>query len=171
MTTCDFQFWTLIATWLAAIGTVSAVIVSLYVLISNRKISISITSDIYQFEGGKECLIIKVTNTGLRSVVINNCHCIYFQIGRFKSKKFIAIGTNYIDQRNSSSFPCQLTEGEVLNLVISLENEDGNWLQNFKSEYLKGVPLSTLKVVVCPNVSKSIKTAVGNSIIKKLRSY
>jgi len=168
MTTYDFQFWTLIATWLAAIGTLSAVIVSLYVLISNRKISISISSDIYQFEGGKESLIIKLTNTGFRSAVINNPHCICFQAGRFKSKKIIGIGTNYIDQQNSSSFPCHLNEGETLDLVINIKNEEENWLQNLKSEYLKGFSLSTLKIVVYPNVSKPIKKAVGNTIITEL---
>lgn len=170
MTTCDFQFWTLIATWLAATGTLSAVIVSLYVLLSNRKISIAVSSDIYQFEGENESLIIKLTNTGFRSTVINNSHCICFQVGRFKSKKFIGIGTNYIDQQNSSSFPCQLNEGETLSLVINMKNGEENWLQDFKAKYLKGVSLSTLKIVVYPNVGKSIKKTVGDTIIEELRS-
>ena len=165
-----WKFINSFAPWLSAFGTVAAVVVSLYIALSNRKISINISSEIYQFGEGNECLIIKVTNTGLRTVVFDNQFCIAFQVGRFKNKKYIGIGESYIDQSKSSNFPCRLTEGETLNLAINMNNSDGNWLRNFKSNYLKNTSLSTLRVVVYPNVSKPIKEKVGRSIINELQS-
>lgn len=164
-----WKFINSFAPWLSAFGTLSAVVVSLYIALSNRKISIAISSEIFDFGNGNESLIIKVTNTGLRTVVINNQACICFRVGRFNKKKNIGIGSNYIDLQKSSTFPCRLTEGETLDLVVNIANSNGNWLGNFKNQYLKDSSISTLRVIVYPNVSKPIKERVGISVLKELK--
>lgn len=164
-----WKFINSFAPWFSALGTISAVVVSLCIALSNRKISIAISSGVFEFGGGKESLIIKITNTGLRTVVINNQGCIFFQVGRFNKRKKIRIGSSYIDQNNTSTFPWRLTEGEAAELVLNIQNEDGNWLHNFKKNNLADLPISTLKIVACPNVSKPFKSKVDSTIIKELK--
>jgi len=164
-----WKFINSFAPWFSALGSLSAVALSLYLALSGRKIYINISSEIYEFDKGNDLLIIKITNTGLRTVVIDDQSCIYFQIGRFKKKKCIGIGPSYIDIEKSSTFPCRLTEGETLNLIINIYNANGNWLHNFKKNNLINFPISTLRIIVYPNASKPIKEKVGNSIINELK--
>ncbi|WP_263080881.1 hypothetical protein [Endozoicomonas sp. Mp262] len=164
-----WKFINSFAPWLSAIGTIVATSVSLYIALSNRKISIDITSEIYEFDAGVEKLIVQVTNTGYRTVVFNNYSCIAFQLSKFRSSKNIGIGSNYIDFQNSSQFPCKLSEGETMKLIISMDNlESGNWLKNFKRNHMNGYSESDLKVIAYPNVAKPFIKKVGKSIRTEL---
>jgi hypothetical protein len=164
-----WKFINSFAPWFSALGTFLAVAVSLYIALSSRKISIAISSGVFDFGNEKELLIIKVTNTGLRTVVINNQACICFQAGRFKKKKNIGIGSNYIDQQKTTKFPWRLTEGETAELVINIKNDDGNWLHNFKNNALTGISTSSLNIMVFPNVSKPFKQTPDSTIITELK--
>jgi len=164
-----WKFINSFAPWFSASGTLLAVVVSLYIALSSRKISIDISSGVFDSGNGNELLIIKVTNTGFRTVVINHPACIRFQAGRFKKKKNIVIGSNYIDQQKTSTFPWRLTEGETAELVVNIKNNNGNWLQNFKKNYLTGISVNTLKVIVFPNVSKPFKESADSTIINELK--
>lgn len=164
-----WKFINSFAPWFSAIGTISAVVVSLYIALSSRKISINISSDIFDFGNENRSLIITVTNTGLRTVVVDNQHCIRFQAGRFKNKKVIGVGTDYIDYQKTTAFPWRITEGETAKLVINMNNEDGNWLINLKHNLLKEMRLSTLKVMVLPNASKPHLEKVGSTIHSQLQ--
>jgi P pilus assembly chaperone PapD len=164
-----WKFINSFAPWFSAFGTLLAVAVSLYIALSSRKISIAISSGVFDFDNGNQSLIIKVTNTGFRTVVINNQACICIQAGRFKNKKNIGIGSNYIDQHKTSTFPWRLTEGETAELVVNIKNHNGNWLQNFKKNHLTGIPINTLKIIVFPNVSKPFKESVDSTIITELK--
>lgn len=164
-----WKFINSFAPWFSALGTFLAVTVSLYIALSSRRISIAISSGVFDFGNGNESLIIKVTNTGLRTVVINNQACICFQAGRFNKKKNIGIGSNYIDQQKTTGFPWRLTEGETAELVININNSNGSWLQNFKKDSLTGVSISTLNIMVFPNVSKPFKQRPDPTIIIDLK--
>ncbi len=164
-----WKFINSFAPWFSALGTFLAVVASLYIALSSRKISIVISSGVFDFGNGNESLIIKVTNTGLRTVVINNQACIYFQTGRFNKKKNTGIGSNYIDQQRTTVFPWRLTEGETAELVVNINNADGNWLHNFKNNALTGVSVSTLNIMVLPNVSKPFKQSADPTIITELK--
>jgi len=164
-----WKFINSFAPWFSAIGTISAVVVSLYIALSSRKISINISSEIFDFGSGNRSLIITVTNTGLRTVVVDNQNCIHFQAGRFKNKKNIGVGSNYIDQQKTTAFPWRITEGETAKFVINMNNSDGNWLNNFRRDHLTGIRLSTLKVIVCPNACKAFKEKVGSTISSQLQ--
>lgn len=166
----EWKFINTFAPWFSAIGTLLAVCVSLYISYSTRKIALSISSGIFVFnENGidAEYLAINVTNTGYRTVFLNSLMCISFQVGLFK-KTNIGIGHKYIDDHKSSSFPCKLGENETANLFVKINNGNVNWLHNFKEDLLKKHSLSTLRIIVYPNVGKPFKVKVDQSIIKEL---
>lgn len=155
--------------WVSAIGTLLVVIVSLYISYSTRKISLKIYSDIYTFND-KEYIGIYVINTGYRTVFLNNTTCISFQVGLLKKTNF-GIGQKYIDNDKSSTFPCRLGENETAYLFIKINNDDENWLKNFKKELLKEYSLSLLRIIVYPNVGKPFKVKIGKNIKNRLKSY
>ncbi|QOQ70277.1 hypothetical protein [Photobacterium damselae] len=168
MTTEDIQFWSMVGTWVAGIGTILAVTLSLYLAISERRVSLFITSDVYDFDDGSEKMIIKIVNNGSRPVTISNHACIALQSGWFK-KKCLGIGTSYISFPNDDRYPCQLNSGDCLNFGINLNNQDGNWLVNLKSNFLQNRSLSSLRIIVYPNGSKPIKAKLGKSIMQRLK--
>lgn len=94
---------------------------------------------------------------------------ISFQVGLFK-KTNIGIGHKYIDSHKSSSFPCKLGENETANLFVKINNDNVNWLHNFKEEHLKNHSLSTLRIIVYPNVGKPFKVKPDKTIMKDLIS-
>lgn len=114
-------------------------------------------------------LAIYVTNIGYRTVFLNSFPCISFQVGLAK-KINIGIGHKYIDSVKSSSFPCKLGENETAHLFVKINNKDGNWIENFKERYLKKYFLSTLRIIVYPNIGKPFKKKPDKSIIKEFKS-
>ena len=94
----EWEFINTFAPWFSAVGTFLAVGTSLYISYSTRRIVLEISSGIYCFdENGvdKEYLAIYVTNTGYRTIYLNNYA---LQVGVFK-KTIIGIGHKYIDSR------------------------------------------------------------------------
>jgi len=167
----DWKFINTFAPWFSAFGTFLAVAVSLYFSYSTRKISLSISSGIYVFnENGtdEEYLTIYVTNTGYRTVFLNNFTCISFQVGLFK-KINIGIGHKYIDKNKSSNFPCKLGENETAHLFVKINHENVNWLHNFKEEHLKNYRLPSLRIIVYPNIGKPFKTKPDKAIVNELK--
>jgi len=147
--------------------------VYLYIAYSTRKIALSISSGIFVFnENGadEEYLTISVINTGYRTVFLNSLSCISFQVGLFK-KTNIGIGHTYIDNDKSLSFPCRLGENETAQLFFKINNSNNiNWLHNFKKEHLKKHSLSTLRIIVYPNVGKPFKVKPDKTIMKEFTS-
>lgn len=168
----EWKFINTFAPWFSAIGTLLAVCVSLYISYSTRKIELNVSSGIFVFnENGvdEEYLAINVINTGYRTVFLNSLACISFQVGLFK-KTNIGIGHKYIDSQKSSSFPCKLSENETANLFVKINNDNVNWLHNFKEEHLKKHSLSTLRIIVYPNVGKPFKVQPDKTIMKEIVS-
>ena len=169
----EWKFINTFAPWFSAIGTSLAVCVSLYISHSTRKIALTVSSGVFIFnENGadEEYLTINVINTGYRTVFLNSHMCISFQVGLFK-KTNIGIGHKYIDSQKSSGFPCKLGENETARLFLKINNSNINWLQNIKKEHLKKHSLSTLRIVVYPNVGKPFKVKPDKTIMKELISY
>jgi hypothetical protein len=167
----EWKFINTFAPWFSAIGTFLAVCVSLYISYSTRKIALKIDSGIYKRLNGEgaceEYLGIYVTNTGYRTVFLNSSATISFQVGWFK-KKTILIRNKYIADQ-SSNFPCKLGENETAHLFVKINNNDNNinWIQNFNDEFLKNYSLSTLKIIVFPNVGKPFKVKPAKDIMKE----
>ncbi len=168
----EWKFINTFAPWFSAMGTFLAVCVSLYISYSTRRITLTVSSGIFIFnENGvdEEYLAINVTNTGYRTVFLNSLMCISFQVGLFK-KTNIGIGHKYIDTNKSSGFPCKLGENETAHMFLKINNSNQNWLQNFKKEYLDKNSISTLRIVVYPNIGKPFRVKLDKTIIKELIS-
>lgn len=171
MTIEDWKFINTFAPWLSALGTLLAVAVSLYISFSTRKINLKISSGIYTFNENdvdEDYLGIQVTNVGFRTVYLNNYVSISFQAGGFLNRTNIGIGHKYIDSDKSSKFPCKLGENEVAQLFIKINNDDGNWLESFKKDHFSCRKISSLKIIVFPNIGKPFKVKPDKSIVKAL---
>ena len=68
------QFWSMVAAWLGAVGTISAVIVSLWLASRAGRVRLKVKVQIYSLEGDPEpqAIIWSVTNTGDRRVTIEH---------------------------------------------------------------------------------------------------
>lgn len=132
MSTYDFQLWTLIGTWVASIGTVSAVVASLYfsfnqnrikfkVIVGHRKVVSGLTKDIPDY------CIINVVNIGSKPAKIIS---VGWRAGYFKKKvSFIQIFKN----PGYDDVPKTLEEGEdaTFGVPFNLNNDDEDWIVSF----------------------------------------
>lgn len=105
MTTAEHQLYTLLISFLSAIGTISAVIVALYLARLNRKTSLQINADLFEFRDSPdgEYVFIQVTNDGYQPVYIKN---ILFQYGIFNKKKHPNFRTKYVFQAKQFYTTC-----------------------------------------------------------------
>lgn len=173
MTIDDWKFINTFAPWLSAFGTLLAVCVSLYISYSTRKINLKISSGIYTFnENGTEVdyLSIQVINTGYRTAFLNSLASISFQFDDSPNKTNIGIGHEYIDPYKSSKFPCNIGENEMAQIFIKIHNNNENWLNNFKKDYLNHHKLSSLNIIAYPNIGKPFKAKPDKSIINAFNS-
>ena len=167
----DWQLINSFSGWFSAAGTILAVAVSLYISFSARSTKIAVTSGIYVFdedEGDVEYLGIFVQNVGFRAFYINNDSCISMRIGWFR-KRHIGIGRNHIDFTKSSTFPCKIGEGEQARLYVRLHDEQSHWIDGLKQGLLKGSSLSSLRVVVFPNIGKSVVRCFSREVMREFK--
>lgn len=167
----DWEFINGFSGWASAVTTLLAVIVSLCVSYSTRKVRMAIKSAIYIFnEQGKdvEYLVFFIQNTGFRTFHLNHHSCIVLRIGFFR-KKFIGIGNSRIDFSKSSTFPCRLSEGDQINLFIRLHNGDGYWIDQLKKDFFSGYSLSSLRIVVFPGIGKHVAKRFDREVIREFR--
>ncbi len=155
-----------------AIGTISAVVLSLYFAYSSRKIALKIHTGIYQgSQDTKNYILIKVLNNGNRAVTISEHFGLEF--GFFR-KKNIIIGFKNIDWNQSSNFPCKLYDGDEAVVIIPIEQSDGNYLENFYKEFLIDSPMiniNTLKLQIYPNLGNTIKVKLDKSIKDAIHDF
>ena len=172
VTTDNYNIINTYATIFDAIGTISAVILSLYFAYSNRKVSLKIYNAIYQgSQDNKDFILIKILNNGNRPVTISEHFG--FEFG-FPKKRNIIIGFNNIDWTLSSKFPCKLYDGDEAVVIIPIEQDDGNYLEDFYKEFLINSPMiniNTLKLQIYPNLGKTIKVKLDRSIKNAIHDF
>jgi hypothetical protein len=160
------------ATIFAAIGTISAVILSLYFAYSSRKIALKIHTGIYQgSQDNKDFILIKILNKGNRAVTISEHFVLEFG---FFWKKNVIIGFKNIDCNQSSKFPCKLYEGDEAVIIIPIEQSYGNYLENFYKNFLINSPIiniNTLKLQIYPNLGNTIKIKLDKSIKNAIHGF
>ncbi len=160
------------ATIFTAIGTVSAVVLSLYFAYSSRKISLKIHTGIYKgSQDNKDFILIKILNNGNRTVTISEHFGLEF--GFFR-KKNVLIGFNNIDWNQSSKFPCKLYEGDEAVVIIPIEQNDGNYLETFYKDFLidsSRINIYTLKLQIYPNLGNTVKIKLDKSIIDAIHNF
>ena len=164
------QIWNVIGTWVASIGTVGAVITSLWLATNANKVKLKVFAGhrilISELEQTNEdyCCI-QVVNTGARPVKITN---IGWQAGRFKNKQFMV---QIFGTPNSDNVPKMLTEGEEATFMVplALRGNDEDWLVSMsKTLTEKGNNIKTLKVSVSTSVGQQFIVPVEDTLKDKL---
>lgn len=165
------QLWDVIGTWVASIGTVSAVITSLWLAYHQSKLKLKVASGIRQLitpgsDHIPEYCVINVVNTGSKPAKITN---ISWEAGRFKDKKCLIQLFGY---PGFDSIPKVLAEGEEANFMVPLrENGDQeDWIVRFSINLLKDNPriVSSLKACVHTSVGQSFKVRAEKALIDEL---
>lgn len=154
-----------IGTWISSIGTVGAVITSLWIANNGNKAKLKINATASYIIDTKSqdkplvCLI-NIVNIGKKPATIT---CVGWEVGRGKKKKTFL-------QKTSNSMlediPKTLMESQDLSIGINF-NGTGNWLQNM-ANLLKGHDLKTMKLVVATNLGESFKAKVDQSLIEEI---
>jgi len=167
------QLWGIIGTWVAGIGTVSAVIVSLWLAYHQGKVKLKVYAGhrLIITSGSSsrpEYCSIRVVNVGNRPA---NVTSVGWEAGWFKNKKhFVQVfGTPGFDD-----VPKVLHEGQEANFMVPLrlEGNDEDWIVRFPKSLVGESGhvsyIKRLKVVVGTSVGQMFRIRVENNLVEKL---
>lgn len=164
METSTVDIWNAVGTWISGLGTIGAVITSLWLANNNNKIKLkikvnsSILIDTFTKEKQEVCHI-EIVNICTRNVKIN---AIGWEIKRGKIKQNFYQKT---DGSLSAKLPLTLNEGE--DISIALDFKHGDWLKSM-AKHLKGYDIKDLKLIVVTNI-ENFKCNIDNSLIEALK--
>jgi|LGVF01.1.fsa_nt_gb hypothetical protein len=161
-----------IGIWLAGIGILSAVIVSLYLARRDSIVKLKVFAGhrILVTQDQKGCpdfLSIGITNVGFRKITVTG---IGWKIGVFNKK--YAIQTLY-PSAISDNLPKTLNDGDEARLLIPFNNPHDypNWIDDFPKDFLGKYPkLSsrTLKLQVFTTIGKTFEVKIEPGLRQKL---
>jgi hypothetical protein len=157
-----WQFINTFAPWLSALGTISAVIVSLYLATRDRRISLKVSAGVkIIMQGGHSETFIGVSavNMGRREVTITG---IGWQTGLFRKREFVQLGFS----PHSSDLPARLQDGETANYFIPLENTGNHWVLKVKDDLGKCLWFKVyfMKALVVTSIGKTFRVRVNRNI-------
>jgi len=153
-----------VGTWIAAIGTVGAVITSLWLSINANKEKLKIKAsariliDSSRNDRPMLCMI-EIVNIGNKQSKINT---IGWEIGKGKKKKSFWQNTN---GSIADKLPKTILEGEEATFTVDF-NSEAQWL-NKMANNLKEHNIKDLKVVVCTS-TETFKVRIDDSLAKEI---
>ena len=159
-----WKFINSFAPWLAATGTISAVVVSLYLARTDRRLRLDVSAGLRLMisQGDEppfpEYLSIRVVNVGRRDAQIT---AIGWKAGIFSRQQ--AIQTTNPEDRLSSPLPVRLRDGEEANYLIPL-SEEADWLNSFAAKMI-GHSWISVRVYF---VKLQIFTSAGNKFQSRI---
>ncbi|WP_136805847.1 hypothetical protein [Desulfosediminicola flagellatus] len=167
-----FKILSLIGTWLASLGTISAVITSLYLARRESKINLSVSAGHRVMIGGgiqgqKDYCSIYVVNQGFRKATITN---IGWRVGLLKKRYAI----QQLDpSQYSSPMPIELKDGQEAKYLIPLHNSsnENDWIDSFVTDFLSKCPklvVKTIRVQAFTSVGKTFESKLEKGLAKKL---
>jgi hypothetical protein len=170
--TVTLQILNTIGTWLAGIGTLSAVIVSLYLARreSSTKLSISAGHRILVTPGQKakpDYCVIRIVNIGFRPAKITG---IGWKVGMFKKRYWVQ--TTQSDHL-SSQLPIKLEHGDEASYFIAFVGDGTypNWIDSFAKDTLGKKPdlnQHTIKVQVFSSVGKMFEKKIEKGLRQRI---
>lgn len=172
MTTEEWKFINTFAPWFSAIGTLLAVMVSLYLAHTSRRQKLKVTASIMQMltVGQKEDVYpeyvwLRATNIGHTKVKMTNFG---WKVGFFKKRTFLQTNPKNI---YSSDMPTTIDEGEEATWLIDIN--DNQWMKDFYEKILEKSlwNLWSLRFVVYTSKGKVFQCKVDKSFrdeIKKI---
>jgi hypothetical protein len=168
----QIQVWNTVGTWLAAIATFLAVLVSLYLAQKSDRVNLRASAGIRMVFAGdgsppEEHVGVNVVNLGDRPV---NVTAIGWRIGSRRNKRFCIqpVAGHYTHQ-----YPKQLAHGEQATFMVSFKAAP-DWARTFATDFVKDVSdrnLKTLRALVSTSVGRrDVEVVPEKSLLDKLRS-
>ena len=159
------------APWLSAVGTIAAVIATIYFAWRGQRIRLKVTAGHRLIVGQgmpkpfPEYLCIRVVNIGYRDANIKN---IGWEIGLFKKRQAVQ---SIVQNQYSSKLPVLLREGEEANYFIPIDKET-NWLASFCEKMLMPHPrvdVHFIKIWATTSVGITFESKIESNLKKKLQ--
>jgi hypothetical protein len=161
----DVEFWKFFnsfAPWLSAIGSLSAVILALYLSRQDKRVrlDVSVGHRLLVTPGEKgphpEYLAIKIINVRHREAQISN---LTWKTGIFKKSYAVQLISR---DAMSSSLPIRLKDGEEANYFVELDPKD-DWINKFITDFLPNFPSLRLRFI-----RFRVHTSIGKFFSAKL---
>lgn len=168
-----WEFINTFSPWLSAVGTLAAVLVSLYLAGRDKRIKLKVCAGyrLLVTQGlsseSSDYLAIQIVNIGHREAQITG---IGWKVGLFK--KQYGVQTIMADGI-SSTMPVRIRDGEEANYFIPLEG-DLSWLNDFVNNFLQPNPESRLKYVkvqAFTSVGKKFETKIEKGLQRKFLEH
>lgn len=165
-----WKFINTFAPWLSAIGTLSAVALSLYLARRDKNIRLEVSAGhrIVVGPGSQEpypeYLSIYVVNVGHRDAQITN---IGWKVGVFRKHHAVQ---STINDGISSTIPVRLKDGEEAKFLIPL-NMETNWLREFGEKMLYPLPwlqARSIKIQAFTSVGDTFEARIEKSLRQKI---
>lgn len=167
MDTETWRFINSFAPWLSAIGTILAVITSLYLARTSRRIRLQVRAGrrtiVGQGFASTDVVSILITNRGHRVATIQS---IGWKIGFFRKQHFLQIPDV---PTFSAKLPQKLEDGESASYVFSMNpGQRNNWVEQFKpviSKYkFPQMAAFSMKVQVHTSVGKTFEARIERNL-------
>jgi len=171
MNTATWEFVNTFAPWFSALGTIAAVVVSLYLVRARRPIKLEIRAGHRIIVGsvpeGKypEFLFINAINVGHRAANITN---VGWKTGFLKTNHAIMFVQK---DTYSSGLPVKIEDGEEAKWLIPLDIEEENWIIRFSRDFLLPYPrwnLFWLRVQIHTSVGKVFEAKIEKGLKEQL---
>lgn len=164
------QIANVVGTWLAGIGTVAAVITSLWFSRRENKIKLAVKVSHRQLvtrgqQNAPDFLYVHVVNKGIRPANITGFG---WFVGRLKNKKHLI---QLFGDSESDAIPKMLNEGEEGQFLIRLSHADNptGWIDKFIADVLQPNPrkqLKTLRLMAYTSVGQNFKAKIDSNLKK-----
>ncbi|MEW6052542.1 MAG: hypothetical protein AB1552_01970 [Nitrospirota bacterium] len=153
----QWEFINTFAPWLSAIGTIAAVITSLYLAMRDRIIKLKIAAFFKKskFERDTHYIAIYITNIGHRTANVLSLY--------WKSRKTIYEQERTEFDQGSSDLPIKLSDGEEAKYFIAERRFKFNF-DNFKSDFPKGTIIIGVKTSTGKLFESKVDTALQTAI-------
>lgn len=167
MTNDEWKYINTFAPWLSAIGTISAVVVSLYLARSEKPVRLKIQADTRTIidSNNEEYLIIEAINIGSKKA---NIIGLGWTLGIFIKKSFIQIVKEDYTDLYSSKLPISLMDGEEARWFVPLKGK--KWLKNFSTDlsFFPRWSLYWMRLEVFTSNGGKFKTKIGKGLRQAL---
>lgn len=171
MSTQDtWRFINSFAPWFSALGTISAVVVAIYLARRDKTVRLEVSAGhrLIVTPGTPtpwpEYLCIKVVNVGHRDAQVTN---VGWKVGILRKR--YAVQTT-INDGMSSAIPVRLRDGEEAKYYIPL-NDETNWLEDFGRKMLRPFPslqVRFVRVQAFTSIGKTYEAPIEPGLREKL---
>ncbi|KAB7881234.1 hypothetical protein [Poseidonibacter ostreae] len=164
MEATTLQIVDVVGTWIASIGTVGAVITSLWIANNSNKVKLNVSASARVLidstrNGNPSLCYISIVNIGNKIAKINS---IGWKIKRGKNKQEFFQNTN---GSIADKVPLTLQEGDDATITIEF-NGEANWLESI-TKAIQGYSIKDLKLVVVTN-TENFEVFIDESLVKEI---